>query len=260
MVSNTLPARGRLPAAAQDGTALLLPRGESCARGWRSLARCAVVGSLILQGCTTVIVPPVEPREPRPVFLLDHGRHASLALPGSDGGIVLYAYGDWRYYAEAKTGVWEAFTAVLWPTRAGLGRRELPGPPEAETVRRHVRVWVERLHELVVDSERIESLRTHLDSIYESNLKSRIYNTDYDLEFVHHPSIYWAFHNSNEVVALWLRELGCRIRGTVLFSNWKVEPSPEESDALFEFVIVIAKQTERSGAPAAPAVVSSTKK
>jgi len=61
-------------------------------------------------------------------------------------------------------------------------------------------------------------------------------------------------------VALWLRELGCRIRGTVLFSNWKVEPSPEESDALFEFVIVIAKQTERSGAPAAPAVVSSTKK
>jgi hypothetical protein len=201
---------------------------------------------VLLHGCTTAIVPPAAPNEPRSVFLLDHGRHASLALPGRDGGIVRYSYGDWKYYAQVGTGVSEASAAVLWPTRAGLGRRELRGPSTATSVRGQVSVWVEGLYEVIVDAGRIEALRIRLDSVYEANLETRIYNAAYDLEFVHHPSAYWALHNSNEVVAFWLKELGCRVRRPVLFSNWTVEPPPGESNALFDIVIVISKKTEKA--------------
>lgn len=186
-----------------------------------------VVALVIFEGCTTVVVPPVAPNAPRPVFLLDHGRHASLALPRGDGGMVRYSYGDWRYYAQVKTGFLRGSAAILWPTQAALGRRELPGPLEAAAVRRNVRVWSEQLYELIVDSLAIEALRFKLDSIYEANLESRIYNSAYDLEFVHHPRAYWAFHNSNQVVAGWLEELGCRVSGLALFSRWKLKPASE---------------------------------
>lgn len=179
---------------------------------------------LLTQACTTVIVPPVAPAEPGPVFLLDHGRHASLVLPRGDDGMVRYSYGEWKYYAQVRTGIDEASAAVLWPTRAGLGRRELPGLPGAAAVRRQLRVGIEHLYRVIVDSRKIEGLRARLDSIYEANIETLIYNPSYDLEFVHHPRAYWAFHNSNQVVAAWLGELGCQVHGPALFSNWKVEP------------------------------------
>ncbi|UCC72919.1 MAG: hypothetical protein JSV86_21665 [Gemmatimonadota bacterium] len=210
----------------------------------RLVAVSAVIGLLFCQACTTVIMPPVVPDEPRTVFLLDHGRHASLALPGRDGGVVRYSYGDWRYYAQVNTGLSEASAAVLWPSRAGLGRRELSGPPTAAAVRRQLLVWVEGIYELVVDSQEIEALRARLDSIYEANLETRIYNAAYDLEFVHHPSAYWVFHNSNQVIARWLKELDCRVGGPVLLSNWKVDLPPDGSDSLFDIIIVISKKTE----------------
>ena len=186
-----------------------------------------VAALVIFEGCTTVVVPPVDPNVPRPVFLLDHGRHASLVLPRADGRIVRYSYGDWRYYAQVKTGVFRGSAAILWPTQAALGRRELPGPLEEAAVRRNVRVWSEQLYELIVDSVAIEALRVRLDSIYEANLESRIYNSAYDLEFVHHPRAYWVFHNSNQVVARWLEQLGCRVSGLALFSRWKLKPASE---------------------------------
>ncbi|UCF20412.1 MAG: hypothetical protein JSU87_03120 [Gemmatimonadota bacterium] len=178
----------------------------------------------LAQACTTVVVPPPEPSEPLPVLLLDHGHHASLAVPGPNGGIVRYAYGDWAYYARRKTNIFVGSAAVLWPTRSGLGRRELPGPPSPISIARHLRVWVEHAYTLLVEAESLERLRSRLDSIFVGNIDSRLYNPAYDLEFVRHPAPYWALHNSNQIVAAWLTELGCRIRGTALFSKWEIEP------------------------------------
>jgi len=199
-----------------------------------AFGRVFVAGLLSFQACTTVVVPPVAPNQPRPVFLLDHGRHASLAVPREDGGIVRYSYGDWRYYAQVRTGLFRGSAAILWPTRAALGRRELPGPLEAAAVRRNVRVWSEQVYELMVDSLAVEGLRSELDSIYDANLDTRIYNSAYDLEFVQHPRAYWVFHNSNQVVAGWLKELGCQVRGLALFSKWKVRPPSERVVAATE--------------------------
>lgn len=172
--------------------------------------------------CVATVIPPPAPEEPRPVFLLDHGRHASLILPAGDGTMVRYSYGDWRYYARRKTGVIQASTAVLWPTRAGLGRRELASPPTSASVRQSVRVGIEHMYELTAGAEAIRQLRHHLDSIFRTNTDTHLYNPAYDLDFVHHPRSYWVFHNSNQVVARWLRQLGCAVRGPTLLSRWRV--------------------------------------
>ena len=182
----------------------------------------AAAGLCLTQACSTVVIPPADPVEPGPVFLLDHGRHASLVLPRGDQGMVRYSYGDWTYYAEASTGVSEASAAVIWPTRAGLGRRELSGMPGAAALRRQIRIGVEQLHRIVVESRKIEELRVHLDSIYQANIETLIFNSMYDLEFVHHPNDYWILHNSNQVVAGWLEQLGCRVEGAALLSDWEI--------------------------------------
>ena len=59
--------------------------------------------------------------------------------------------------------------------------------PGAAAVRRQLRVGIEHLYRVIVDSRKIERLRARLDSIYEANIETLIYNPIYDLEFVHHP-------------------------------------------------------------------------
>lgn len=182
----------------------------------------ALLVSVSGTACTNVIVPPDAPSIPRSVFVLDHGRHASLVLPAREGRLVRYAYGDWKYYALRETGALETTGAALWPTRAAFGRRELEGAPTDAGVRGAVRVGIEHLHEVVVDSVLVERLRARLDTLFQSEIESKIHNRAYDLDFVHHPRDYTIFRNSNAFVALWLRSLGCQVRGPLLFSRWRV--------------------------------------
>ncbi len=129
-------------------------------------------------------------------------------LPAGEGAGVRYAYGDWRYYARRKTGAIEASTAVLLPTTAGLGRRELATDLTRNGIREAVGLGIESIHEITVDSVEVARLRRHLDAIFQEALDTRIYNRPYDLHFVHHPEEYTILRNSNRMVALWLRELG----------------------------------------------------
>ena len=187
---------------------------------FRALATTGLLGTA---ACTNVIVPPPEPLAPQAVYVLDHGRHASLVLPAADSGLVRYAFGDWKYYAESKTGVAEASAAVLLPTASGLGRRHLPEPATEEGVRAAIRLGIEDVHEVIVDRLAMARLREVLDSIFYANQESLIYNRGYDLEFVRHPRRYTIFRNSNWMVVDWLRQLGCQVSGLLLLSRWRVE-------------------------------------
>jgi hypothetical protein len=177
---------------------------------------------LLLAGCgTTVVIPPDAPADPLPVFLLDHGRHTSLVLPAPDGTITRYAYGDWRFYAERETGLERALAAILWPTAAALGRRDLPGPATAEAVRAQVRVYVQELHTLNVAAERVVALRGKLDGLFE--VGTILEAPDVDLSFVAHPHPYSLRHNSNTVIANWLMELGAQVSRTPIWAGWRIE-------------------------------------
>jgi hypothetical protein len=175
----------------------------------------------LLVACTTLVVPPAAPTDVRPVFLLEHGQHSSLVLPGESRGIVRYSYGDWNYYVLGDKSISSGLRALSGPTLAGLGRRELNAAATQQGVRTAVRVPVLAVHELQVEASAIQSLRAKLDGIYRTNIDTLTYNPDIDLEFVHHPTPYSAEHNSNRVVADWLKDLGCEVTGPTFVPNWK---------------------------------------
>lgn len=195
-----------------------------------ALRACVIVtaagAALPFAGCTTTIVPPRSVERPQPVFVLDHGRHTSLVLAQADG-LVRYAYGDWGWYAEVRTGAAEATRAVFWPTRAALGRRLLQGNATQAGVRQGVAVAIEQLHELRVEADDADALRASLEGIYRAYYADLKYNAHYDLAFVPHPDPYTFWNNSNRRVGQWLRQLGCTIQGSALWARWKVEAGSE---------------------------------
>ncbi|MFO7582010.1 hypothetical protein [Guyparkeria sp.] len=187
--------------------------------------------ALLLGACTTTIVPPASVERPESVFVLDHGRHSSLVLPHPDG-FVRYAYGDWGWYAEVDTGTTEAIRAVLLPSRAGLGRSLKAGPATASGVRAGLKVGIQELHEMQVETDRVDALRSSLEGLYREHHASLKYNAVYDLAFVEYPEPYAFWNNSNHKVAEWLRQLGCAIEGSAFWASWQVKrralPTPGE--------------------------------
>ena len=186
---------------------------------------------LWLSGCATVVFPPARVADQVQVGVLDHGRHASLILPAPGGDMLLYAYGDWTWYALKQTGILEGGSAVLWPTPAALGRRRLPGPFSAAAVAREVVVPIEHTLYLTVDAADVARLVDGLERIFDANPTARVYNETYDLVFAPHPDPYWIFHTSNQGVAGWLEELGCRVEGSTILSDWRLGDRQHAADA-----------------------------
>jgi hypothetical protein len=208
--------------------ASIIPLSRTDSSGKILIERCTVTVVLLmlaigLTACASTIIPPLEVSDPQPVAVLDHGRHASLVLSTDRGTMIRYSYGDWAWYALMKTNVFRGAAALFWPTQAGMGRRELEGPVSVENIRRRVRVGSEEIFVIIVERSRVDALREELDSLFHDQIDTRIYNSAYDLEFVHHPKRYCAFHNSNQVVAGWLKKLGCRVSGLAVFSDWKLK-------------------------------------
>jgi hypothetical protein len=201
-----------------------LVRQRALAMASRAVA--ALAASAILAACTATYVvapPPLEPAASRtPVAVLDHGRHSSLVIGLSDGRMVRYAYGDWRWYAEGKTGAAEGYAALFKETPAALGRRVLAGPLTAETLRRQVRVGIEDVLLLDVDTAAAQRLVAKLDRIAEAGRARMLTNQDVDLDFFPHPVPYTEAHSSNRVLAGWLREMGAEVEGDGLIADWKL--------------------------------------
>lgn len=187
------------------------------------MAGLTAAGALLLTGCTTVLVPPDSPEDPQPVFLLDHGHHATLILPRPEGRLVRYAYGDWAYYGRNRTGTTQGLAALLWSTPATLGRRELAGPATPERVRAAVVVVIQDLYRLEVPRTRLKALQSRLDRVFAESAAGPRFNQWYDLRFVRLTESYSLLHNSNSRVGEWLEELGVAVHGRPLWSSWWVQ-------------------------------------
>lgn len=176
-----------------------------------------------LSGCTTAISPPHDVAAPARVGLLDHGLHASLVLELPDKSIVRYGYGDWDWYALGQTGVVQGSRAILWPSKAALGRRHLPGPFSPTAVSEQVRIVIEDAIYIEVEADRVRQLVERLDAIFDENIATRVHNPASDLELVKHPDAYWLLHNSNQMVGRWLESLGSEVRGFAILSIWRLD-------------------------------------
>lgn len=186
-------------------------------------AICAAIVLIVAASCTTTIRPPAHPEVPATVYLLEHGKSSSLVLTGNEDHASRWAFGDWRYYALNQTSLKDALVAVLWPTRAALGRQMIePAPETTEEVLRRVGIGVGSIFPITVERGAVVRLERRLQDLFEANRDSRHFNPSVRLEFVDYPESYTLVNSSNRKVSAWLRELGCEVSGVSLLSRWRV--------------------------------------
>ncbi|HEX7047960.1 MAG TPA: hypothetical protein VF275_10370 [Gammaproteobacteria bacterium] len=187
---------------------------------------------ILLTGCAATIVPPANPADPRPAFILDHGRHATLVVVDSSNRPVRYAFGETGAAVDEDFGFFRGLGALLVPDSGTLGRRVLPGAPTSDNVLAAVGVDVEKLHCIAVSGERSNRLQRVLNLVFEENLATATYDPGWNLEFVENPEDYWFGDDPNQAVENWLVELGAEVSGVSTFGEWKIERPSDELPAV----------------------------
>lgn len=185
-----------------------------------------MVLGLLLTACAATVTPPAPPQEPRAVQVLEHGRHTSVVLTRADNSRVRYAYGDWAWYAENRTGIWSGFRALALPSRSAFGRQELPPERPGEYLEPVVGVGMSAIHRFEAEAAAVDALLDALDRLYHQRLDQAHESALYNLVFVPHPRRYRFGFNSNHMVAEWLRELGFSVRGSPAVGGWQIETVP----------------------------------
>ncbi len=176
--------------------------------------------------CVNRVIPPARPTDPTSVFLLDHGRHPSLVIPRKENEWVRYTYGNWAWYAEGRTHVFKALAALCWPNKAALGQQRLAPADDLFHPAGPIGEGIVRVYSIHVSAERARRLDDRLEELFMAGREEKLYNPEWGVEFVPHPRAYWIFYQSNTVVAEWLEEMGCEVRGPALFSKWKIPERP----------------------------------
>lgn len=184
---------------------------------WGRFARVVLIASAALVcGCVYRVTPPAEPSVPVTVYIARHDDTARLVLPGEEG-YAAYGYGDWRWYALNRMSPLDGIAALLVPTRSGLGREVLSDGPITAAA-----LWADELLEVEVGGESALALRRRLDEQFRQREEDAVDNRLRGMVFVPGERPYWVFNNSSSVLAGWLRELGCTVRGWALVARFEV--------------------------------------
>jgi hypothetical protein len=187
-------------------------------RGMKIAALLVMVG-LLNVGCATVVAP-------RPagdcvaVYLTNYGRHSSVLVPSVDGYLNEYAYGDWDWFALNRVSLGGALRAMLFSRGATLGRRQLKVEDNIDALAHATNAVT--VNRFLAPRERAQRLLAQLDEQYERELNTATYNSMLQMWFVRSSVHYSVLHNCNHATASWLKSLGCRIRGPVMLSAFKV--------------------------------------
>ncbi|MDO8860753.1 DUF2459 domain-containing protein [Haliea sp. E1-2-M8] len=189
----------------------------------------------LLSGCGATILPPTSVEQPRAVYFLQHARHSSLLLTAADSSRMRYAYGDWAWYVEGREGLYSGARALLWPSRAALGRLSLPPGQDGELLEHVIGVGIDRAHCLRLEAELVDRLLAELDAQYRAGEVPPQFNATRNLHFVRHPRAYTLLHNSNQVTASWLRDLGVQVRGNPALGGWELNASSRDAAADADF-------------------------
>ena len=178
-----------------------------------------IAASVFAVGCTTYIIAPQQPSAAVSVFLVDHGRHSSLVLPdAAGGGLTEYTYGDWNWFALGRSRWHNLFATLFLPTRGAMGRRQLEVKPDTADIR--LAVDCEQVLNIVVGKSEAKDLSEELHRQFEQHIDSLHFQRLYDLDFVHSDRSFHLLHNCNHMVANWLRQLGCQVRGPAMLADF----------------------------------------
>ena len=177
-----------------------------------------ILAGAFLAGCTTTIIPPPDPPDPLSVLVIDYGRHSSLVLFDKTAqSWVEYTYGDWAWFAEARTAWYNVFATLFWPTPGALGQRQQQ-VPDLQKIRPIGPC--EHVLKVTVSQEKADALAAALRALFAQCRDSLHYQPLHDLHFAHSEKAFHLFHNCNHVVAHWLVDLGCDVRGPAMTADF----------------------------------------
>ena len=186
---------------------------------------------VMVGGCSTTVIPPEHPPDPVSVYVTDYGRHSSVLLPDPRGHLTEFAYGDWNWFALRQTDSGSAMRALFFSKDSTLGRRQLAVDDRDDVD--HITRATKAVHVARIEAarDRVEALLERLDTFYQGHIDTVTYSPNSQLWFVRYPGHYGVFHNCNHVTAGWLRELGCEVHGTAMFSKFTVRDGAASTSA-----------------------------
>jgi hypothetical protein len=196
-----------------------------------SMARPALLSLLLLLlagfglgGCQQRIHPPANVSDPVRVFVVDYGRHASLALPREEEpGLVEWSWGDWNWFALERTGAIEGLQALFASPQSTLSRRELAPAQDPQELSR--RLGGEAVA-LDVERERSRALRRQLEERWNRRRDQAVVHPSGRV-FVPDDARYSLTYNSVHELARWLRMLGAEVSVAGVTANFRLEePRP----------------------------------
>ena len=164
-----------------------------------------------LSGCQHLIKPPAAVSDPVRVFVIDYGRHASLALPKEDLALVEWSWGDWNWFALERTGPLEGLQALFASPRSTLSRRELAPAKDADVLA--ALLGAEKVLALDVERERARGLQRNLEARW-SRRRGEAVTHSSGRVFVPDDARYSLSNNSVHELARWLEALGADVSGT----------------------------------------------
>ncbi|MBA3510653.1 hypothetical protein [Sphingomonas sp.] len=177
------------------------------------------IAGMGLAGCQHVIEPPTNVSDPVGVFVIDYGRHASLALPKEDASLVEWSWGDWNWYALERTGPLEGLQSLFASPRSTLSRRELAAGEPAQDLA--ARVGAEKVLALNVERARARALQRHLEARWIRRREQAVAHPSGRI-FVPDDARYSLFNNSVHELARWLEALGADVTGIGVTANFKL--------------------------------------
>jgi hypothetical protein len=178
-----------------------------------------LLAGLGLGGCQHVIKPPAVVSDPVRAFVIDYGRHASLALPEEDSSLVEWSWGDWNWYELERTGVAEGLQALFTSPRSTLSRRDLGPARDARELA--ARVGAEKVLGLNVERERARALLHRLEARWLRRRHQAVRHRSGRV-FVPDDARYSLSNNSVHELARWLEALGAQVSGTGVTANFKL--------------------------------------
>lgn len=186
----------------------------------RALLCSWVIATFTLISCSTTVSCPKINNETKLIALIIEGKHPSLVIQNSTSSMVCYTYGDKKYYALARTGIWPGLQAMLWPTQAVLGKENFSMPTDRESILQTLEKRANQVFIFEVQREKAQRLLSELNKMYSQNTETKHYNASYNINFVDYPESYSMFNTSNHKVAEWLSKLDCKTKGPLVYTQW----------------------------------------
>ncbi|RCJ15156.1 hypothetical protein A6S26_07405 [Nostoc sp. ATCC 43529] len=179
-----------------------------------------------------LIIPPTNPQEAIAVYVLDFYWHSELVLPNSNGELIVYAYGDWNYFALNKQDFNNGLAALFIPTKGTLGRQKFSNIDQLQQM---VAKKNANLLSFKVSQTKVIQLAQSLDKRFMKNIDTLMENHQLGLTFVQDEQSYTILHNSNHELVRWLKNLECQVKGLVIWANFRVKNRSDNSQSNFSF-------------------------